>query len=250
MINFNINPDLISIGLLHIRYYGIIYVLGFLITFFYLNHQRKKQKLELSKDQIYDLIFYLIIGVVLGARIFEVLFWNPSHYFNNLLEIFAIWNGGLSFHGGLAGALFAIYLFSKKNNISLLKLADLIVITATLALSLGRIGNLLNSEIYGTITNVSWCFNFLDVEGCRHPYQIYSSLAHLFSFFILLILNKKEKKQGFIFFIGLILFGIVRFILDFFREDPRWFSLTLGQYLSIPLILISIYILIKLKQKI
>ena len=134
---------------------------------------------------------------------------------------------------------------SKKNNISLLKLADLIVIPATLALSLGRIGNFLNSEIYGTITNLPWCFNFLDVEGCRHPYQIYSSLAHLFSFFILLILNKKEKKQGFIFFTGLILFGIVRFILDFFREDPRWFSLTLGQYLSVPLILISIYVLIK-----
>ena len=124
MFNFNINPDLINIGFLHIRYYGLIYALGFIITFFYLNYLRKKQKLELNKDQLYDLIFYLVIGVVLGARIFEVLFWNPAYYFNNLLEIFAIWNGGLSFHGGLVGGLLASYIFCKKNNISLLKLSD------------------------------------------------------------------------------------------------------------------------------
>src|SRR3989344_7628383 len=114
MINFNVDPNLINIGIFQIRYYGIIYVLGFIITFFYLNYLRKKQILELSKEKIYDLIFYLVIGVILGSRIFEVLFWQPSYYFNNPLQILAIWNGGLSFHGGLVGAAVATFMFSKK----------------------------------------------------------------------------------------------------------------------------------------
>ena len=245
MINWNINPELFSIGSLGIRYYGLIYVLGFIIAFFYLNYQRKKQKLELSKDQIYDLMLYLLIGVVLGARIFEVLFWQPSYYFNNLSQIIAIWNGGMSFHGGLVGAILSVYLFSKKNKISLKKLSDLLIIPATLALALGRIGNLLNSEIYGTVTNVSWCFNFQDAIGCRHPYQIYASLAHFLSLFILLKMNKKENKEGYLFFLGLFLFGITRFILDFWREDLLYYGLNLGQFFSIPLILISLYYLRK-----
>ncbi|MEK6862630.1 MAG: prolipoprotein diacylglyceryl transferase family protein, partial [Nanoarchaeota archaeon] len=145
--------------------------------------------------------------------------------------------------------IIAGYLFSKKNKISLAKLADLTIIPATLALALGRIGNLLNSEIYGTITNVSWCFNFSNVDGCRHPYQIYMFLGLLFSFFILLKLSKKEHKEGFIFWMGILLFGIFRFILDFFREDVRYLGLSLGQYFSIPLILISIYILFKYYEK-
>lgn len=245
MINWNFNPELFSMGNLSVRYYGIIYVLGFILTFFYLDYQRKKQKLELSKDQIYDLMLYLLIGVVLGARIFEVLFWQPNYYFNNLSQIIAIWNGGMSFHGGLVGAILSVYLFSKKNKISLKKLSDLLIIPATLALALGRIGNLLNSEIYGTVTNVSWCFNFQDAIGCRHPYQIYASLAHFLSLFILLKMNKKENKEGYLFFLGLFLFGITRFILDFWREDLLYYGLNLGQYFSIPLILISLYYLRK-----
>lgn len=245
MINWNINPEIIDIFGFSIRYYGIIYVLGFIMTLFYLDNLRKKQKLELSKDSIYDLIFYLIIGIIIGARTFEVLFWNPGYYFSHLLQIFMIWNGGLSFHGGLLGAFVVVYLFSKKHKISLIKLADILIIPGTLAIALGRLGNLFNSEIYGKITNVSWCFNFNNVEGCRHPYQIYSFLLHLVSFFILLRLSKKQNKEGKIFFIGILLFGLVRFILDFWRDDIVYYGLTLGQYFSIPLILISLYYLIK-----
>ncbi len=245
MFNFNIDPELLKIGFLHIRYYGLIYALGFIITYFYLENLRKKEKLELNKDQIYDLIFYLVIGVVVGARVFEILFWNPSYYFSNLKAIFLIWNGGMSFHGGLVGAFIAVYLFSKKNKINFLKLSDIIVIPATLALALGRIGNFLNMELYGTVTNVPWCVNFADIIGCRHPYQIYSFLGHLISFFILFRLNKEDYKEGKIFLIGILSFGIVRFILDFYREDLRYFGLSLGQYFSIPLILISLYFLIK-----
>jgi len=245
MINWNVSPELLNIGGFSIRYYGIIYVIGFIITFLYLEYQRKKQRIELSKEQIYDLIIYLIIGTVLGSRIFEVLFWNPSYYFSNPLQIFAIWNGGMSFHGGLVGAVMAAYLFCKKNKFRFLKLADLIIIPAVFALALGRIGNLLNSEIYGTITNVKWCFNFNNVDGCRHPYQIYAAIKRFLVFFILLFINKKEHKEGYLFFIAILLLSLGRFILDFWREDPTWLGLNLGQYFSIPLILISAYILFK-----
>lgn len=245
MFNFNINPEIIGIGPVSIRYYGVIYALGFIISFLYLDYLRKKNRLELSRDSIYDLIFYLVIGVVLGARIFEVLVWSPGYYFSNPGQIIAIWNGGLSFHGGLIGAALACYLFSKKHKLSFLKLADAIIIPGTLALALGRIGNFLNGELYGTVTDVSWCVNFPDALGCRHPYQIYASLGHLASFLILLMLNKKERKQGFIFWMGILLFGAFRLILDFWREDPRWLGLSLGQYLSIPLILMAGYVLLK-----
>src|SRR3989344_57319 len=160
MINWNFDPVLFSLGSLEIRYYGLFYVIGFIMAFLYLNNARKKQKIELSKDQVYDLIFYLIIGVILGSRIFEVLFWNPGYYFSNPKEIIAVWDGGMSFHGGLIGAILAGYLFCRKNKFSLAKLADLIVISATLALSLGRIGNLLNSGKYGKFQVVSWGSNF------------------------------------------------------------------------------------------
>ena len=243
MINFDINPVLFKIGVFEIRYYGIIYVLGFLIAFLYLNN--KKEKLGLNKDDIYDLIFYLIIGIIIGSRLFEVLFWNPNYYFNNLLDIFKIWEGGLSFHGGLVGALISSYLFSKKKNIKILKLADALIIPTTIALASGRIGNLLNSEIYGTITNVSWCFNFANVEGCRHPYQIYSSLGHILTFLILLKLSKKNYKEGYLFFTGMFLFGLTRFVLDFLREDPTWVGLTLGHYFSLVLMIITGYFLLK-----
>src|SRR3989344_1277844 len=249
MINWNVNPILLSFWNLEIRYYGLIYVIGFLLTFFYLNYLRKKQKLELSLNQINDLLFYLIVGVILGARIFEVLFWNPGYYFSNPLEILAIWNGGLSFHGGLIGVIFAALIFCKKNNFNVLRLLDILVIPGVFSLALGRIGNLFNSEIPGTITNVSWCFNFQNTEGCRHPYQIYAALKRFLVFGILLILNKKEHKNGYIFFMGIFLLAIGRFILDFFREDLRYLGLSIGQYFSVAIVVVTAYILLKYYRK-
>ncbi|MEK6932999.1 MAG: prolipoprotein diacylglyceryl transferase [Nanoarchaeota archaeon] len=249
MINWNIDPVLLSFWNLEIRYYGLIYVIGFLITFFYLDYLRKKEKLELRLNQINDLLFYLIIGVILGARIFEVLFWNPRYYFSNPLEILAIWNGGMSFHGGLIGVIFAALIFCKKNSLNVLKLLDILVIPGVFSLALGRIGNLLNSEIPGTITNVSWCFNFQNTGGCRHPYQIYAALKRFLVFGVLLMLNKKEHKNGYLFFISMLLLAIGRFALDFFREDLRYLGLSIGQYFSIAIVSIIAYILLKYYRK-
>ena len=145
----NINPILLKLGPLELRYYGLVYVLGFIATFFYLKYLIKNKKLKLSHDQLSDLLFYLILGVIFGGRLFYILIYNLRHYLNNPLEIFAVWNGGMSFHGALIGLIVILYYFSKKEKIKFYMLADNIVIPATLFLFFGRIANFINGELYG-----------------------------------------------------------------------------------------------------
>lgn len=241
----NINPTLIEIGPLEIRWYGLIFLLGFIMGFFWLDYQRKKNKINLTKDDIYDLIFYLALGIVIGSRLFEVLFWEPGYYFSNPSKIIAIWEGGLAFHGGLFGAILAIYWFSKKKKISLAKLADILVIPAVFGLALGRIANFINGELWGTITNVSWCVKFPGVEGCRHPVQIYGAIKRFIVLGILLLINKKEHKDGFLAWNMILFLGVGRFIVDFVREDARFILLSTGQYFSILMVIISVIVILK-----
>jgi len=247
MLNLDISPILLAFGPFQIRYYGIIYVLGFLIGLFVLLKASKKGKINLDKDQIYNLIFYLIIGVLIGSRIFHIIFWNLTYYLANPIQVFYIWQGGLSFHGGLVGAVLATYLFTKKNNINLMRLADILTLPAIFILALGRVANFINQEILGTITQVSWCVKFLssiDPNNCRHPVQLYAAAGRLATFFILLKFPK-PKKDGFIFWNFVFLFGLGRTFLDFIREDLRYLGLSSGQYLSILMVLIAGYALIK-----
>ena len=237
----NINPTLLQLGPFEIRYYGIIFALGFLITLFYLKWQIKKKNLELTEDQLDSLILYLIIFVVLFSRVIHVIFWEPSYYFNNPLEIFKLWKGGLAFYGGLIGAALAVYYFCKKNKFPVLRLADFLIIPATFGLALGRIANFTNGELYGPITILPWCVQFQGVDGCRHPYQIYSAIKRFLIFTYLIFIDKTKHKDGFVFANFLILISIGRFLLDFLREDIRFF-LTPGQYLSILALIIGIWI--------
>ncbi len=237
----NINPTLLQLGPFEIRYYGIIFALGFLITLFYLKWQVKKKNLDLSDEQIDNLIFYCIIGVVIFARLFHIIFWEPKFYLNNPLEIFKVWRGGLAYYGGLAGVLIAVMYFCKKNRFSFLKLMDFLSIPAIFGLALGRIANFTNSELYGTVTNLSWCVQFQNVEGCRHPYQIYSAIKRFSIVIYLVLIDKGKHKDGFVFASALALMSLGRFLLDFVREDTR-FLFTPGQYLSIIVLIIGIYL--------
>src|SRR3989338_5485905 len=158
----NINPALFHIGPFEIRYYGIIYALGFILAYFFVYHLAKKRNLNLTKDDVADLIFYLIIGTVAGARLFEIIFYEPAYYLANPLEMPAIWHGGLSFHGGLVGAILAAVLFCKKKKVHFYDLADIVVIPLAFALFLGRIANFINGEIVGRVTNLPWCVKFRD----------------------------------------------------------------------------------------
>ena len=238
----NINPTLLHLGPLEIRYYGLVYLLGFIILYFVLN--KNKDKLNLTKDDVYDLIFYIFLGILIGSRLMHIL-WELDYYILNPIKIFYFWEGGMAFHGGLIGVLIASYYFCKKKNISLAKLADTLVIPAVFILALGRIANFINAELYGTITNVSWCVKFPNVDGCRHPTQLYYSLKRFLVLGILIFLNRKEHKDGFLFLNMLTLFGIGRFFIDFLIEEWHFLGLTLGQYLSTAMFIIGIYVLIK-----
>ena len=240
----NINPTLLSLGPLEIRFYGLVFAIGFLVSYFVLNNYRKKGDLNISKADLDNYIIYLILGVVLGARLFHLL-WDLNFYISNPLQIFAIWRGGLAFHGGLIGIVLVSYYFCKKKNISFWKLADILVLPAALFLAFGRIANFINGELWGTITNAPWCFQFKGAEGCRHPSQIYGAIKRFSIFFILIILSKKKHKDGFIFWVFILLMGLGRTILDYFREDPRFLTLSFGQYQSLAMFLVAAFVLIK-----
>ena len=237
-----IDPVIATLGPLQIRWYGVIYAFGFIITLAWLEWLRRKGSLNISKDDNYDLVFYLMIGVVVGARMFEVFVWNPGYYFTNPSQIIAVWRGGLSFHGGLVGAVVAAYYFSKKKNLAFWRLADILTIPATFGLALGRIGNFINAELYGPITNVSWCVQFPDVDGCRHPYQIYSFIKRFAVGCFLLLLFNKKHTDGFIFWSFMLLIGTGRFFIDFVRVDELLYGLSTGQWLSAGMVFISAYV--------
>ncbi|MBI5797870.1 prolipoprotein diacylglyceryl transferase [Candidatus Woesearchaeota archaeon] len=243
MWSFQIDPVLFHVGFLEVRYYGIIYAFGFLLALYFL--MKARHKIGLSKDDTYDLVFYLMIGDVVGARLFHVLFWEPAYYFANPLKILYVWEGGLAFHGGLVGLLIAGYWFSKKKNFSFLKMADVLTVPALIGLAFGRIANFINGELVGTMTTVSWCVNTGD-DLCRHPYVLYSAAKRFAIAGLIFFLQKKDEyKEGFLFLLMLLLLGIGRFFLDYMREDVRYFSLSMGQWMSLVMFLIAGVLLLK-----
>ena len=232
----NLNPILFSIGNLEIHYYGLVYVLGFLFTYSIL--KKNKIKLELNDKQIDDLMLYLTIGMMVGARIFHFLFTEPQLVFS--LELFKVWHGGMSFYGGLIGGLISTRLYLKKIHKDFLKIVDNLAIPITFSLMLGRIANFVNNELIGRVSDLPFCVIFEKIDNlCRHPYQIYSAISHLILLFILIFI--KEKKTGSKFFIFLIGYSLLRFITDFFREDILYFGLNVWQYVSIIVFITSIY---------
>lgn len=250
----NIDPVLLSIGPLQIRYYGLFFVLGFVIAYFLLIHLAKRKELSITKDDIADFLLYMIIGTILGARIFYVLFYNLPFYLDNLGQIIAVWNGGLSFHGGLIGAAIAGIYFTKRKKIDFYELADIVVIPLALGLALGRLGNFTNGELYGRVSDVPWSFKFRDAEGFRHPSQIYASFKNLLIFFTLWIIKDKKLPKGFMFWLFVIMYSALRFTVEFFRQpDPQlgfiigW--LTMGQILSITMFSIGAFFMYKVTRK-
>lgn len=253
MFYHNINPTLLKLGPFEIRYYGIIFALGFVIAYFFIYHLAKERKLDLTKEDVADFIFYIILGTVIGARIFEILFYNLKYYLANPLEMIAIWHGGLSFHGGLVGAALAGYLFCRKKRLSFYDLADICVIPLALGLFLGRIANFLNAELVGRITDVPWCVKFPHNEGCRHPSQLYESAKNLFIFFVLYNIRNKKLKKGILFWSFALLYSTLRFFIEFVRApDPQLglllFNLTMGQWLNIIMFAVGLYFIIKINK--
>ncbi len=252
MIVNNLSSILFKVGFLEIKFYGIVYALGFILTYYFLNKNRKK--LGVTREQADNLIIFSVLGLIVGARLAYFLFHNPIILIEDPLELFRIWHGGMSFFGGLAGSFIVAFFYLRSQNLKFFCFGDIVVIPATIALIFGRIANFVNNELVGTVSNVPWCVVFPKFDNlCRHPYQLYASFSHLLLLIILIITattkRKKNLKNGVVFSTFFIFYGLFRLITDFFREDPHYAYLTTSQYASIILVIIGLCILLKLKKK-
>ncbi len=245
MFYHNINPVLVSIGPFDIRYYGLVYAVGFLIAYLLLRWVAKKGWIDnLNPDRADILTIYLVLGAIIGARLLLFVFYQPATFFTDPLEVLMIWHGGMSFHGGLVGAVVAGLLFCRKYKIRFYQLGDFLVLPLAFFLFIGRLANFVNGELVGTRTNLPWCVVFPDYDGCRHPSQLYETLKNLVIFFVLLFLyTKKKLKEGVVFWSFVLMYGVMRFIITFWREDPRFLGLSGGQYLSLIMAIVAIVML-------
>ncbi|HLB59861.1 MAG TPA: prolipoprotein diacylglyceryl transferase [Bdellovibrionota bacterium] len=228
----NIDPVLIRFGFIEIRYYGLMYVLGFIIAFFVLRYLSKKTFLKLTYPEISDLLFWGFVGLLVGARVFYVFVYNFPLYIKEPIRILMFWKGGLSFHGGMLGVLVAVWIFARKKHLPLAHLADSIVLIAPLGLFFGRIGNFLNGELYGKVTTLPWGIIF-PIGGPlpRHPSQLYEALGEGLLLASLLWFSKRfVKHQGVLTALFLIFYGIIRFFIEFFRLPDRQLGYIIGPF--------------------
>lgn len=242
-----LDPVIISFGFIKVRWYGLMYLIGFAATYFLVLRQLKQFKWPEFAKQFDNLNLYLILGVILGGRLGYVLFYQPAYYLHHPLEILATWEGGMSFHGGCIGVIVSGLLFCWHHHLDFWKGADLYVVTVPIGLGFGRIGNFINSELYGRVTDVPWGMVFPNGGPLpRHPSQIYEALLEGVMLFALLWTVKgKPWKQtpsrcwphGSMLALFLVAYGIIRIIVEFFREPDSYLGevflgLTMGQVLS------------------
>jgi phosphatidylglycerol:prolipoprotein diacylglycerol transferase len=245
----SIKPEIFSIGPLSIRWYGLMYLIGFLLSIFLVKFQIARRGLQFKEEFVETLYSYLIFGLLLGGRLGYVLFYNPGYYLEHPSEIIAIWQGGMSFHGALIGTLAAGWICCTRAKADIMLISDLVVVTVPIGLGLGRIGNFINAELYGRVTDVPWAMIFPGEVLPRHPSQLYEFFLEGVVLFIVLWLIKGRVRKGTVTALFLILYGIFRTFVEFFREpDPQLgfiFSfLTMGQILSGVMILAGILIYI------
>jgi phosphatidylglycerol---prolipoprotein diacylglyceryl transferase len=252
----NLNPVLMHLGPLQLRWYGVMYALSFTIGYYLVRYLARKRGAPLDNDGVAELVFYLVAGVLFGGRLGYVLFYNLPYYLRHLAAIPAVWDGGMSFHGGLIGTIAAVLLFARKTGIGFLSLADLVVPVVPLGLLLGRLGNFINGELWGRPSNVAWAMIFpraplLDgVMMPRHPSQLYEAgLEGLVLFAILWVMAQKRRPGGVLLGTFLTLYGLFRCFIEYFREpDPQLGLIrgviSMGQILSVPMIFVGISILV------
>jgi phosphatidylglycerol:prolipoprotein diacylglycerol transferase len=238
-----IDPVIFQIGPLAVRWYGLMYLIGFGAAYVLIGHIARLRKLALTKDTVSDLLFYGVLGVVLGGRLGYVLFYNPVQYLSRPLEVFAVWQGGMSFHGGLLGVVVASVIFCRRRKLPLLLSGDVLVTSATIGLGMGRIGNFINGELWGRVTDLPWGMVFPGGGPLpRHPSQLYeATLEGPVLFLILYLMHRRNAIEGLPFFCFFIGYGLFRFLVEFVRQPDvhlgfLWGGATMGQLLSLPMI--------------
>ncbi len=245
-----IDPVIVKIGPLAVRWYGLMYLLGFLAAYFLVKKQLRERKYPELIPELENLIFWLALGLIIGARLGHVFLYFPHYYLRHPLEIPALWRGGMSFHGGLIGVLVVGLIYCRRHRYNFWFWADLFVVPAPIGLGLGRIGNFINGELFGRVTSVPWAMVFPKGGPFpRHPSQIYEALGEgLFLFLLLWKVRGKDWPCGAKFALFLLAYGVIRFFIEFFREPdpgvPLLFGwMTRGQQLCFLMVLAGLFLL-------
>ena len=247
MILPHMDPVFFRLGPLEFRWYGLMYIIGFICAYFVILSGVKRRKIGLTRDDVADLVFYVAMGVILGGRSGYVLFYDLPVYLAHPLKVFAVWEGGMSFHGGLTGAILAGIYFVRKKKVEFFRMADIVTPAVPIGLGLGRLGNFINGELYGRVTDVPWGMVFPNGGPLpRHPSQLYEAILEgPVMYLALWLLGRKERTKGVIFWSFIALYGLFRFFVEFFRQPDSQLGFILGpfsmgQLLSFPMFLLGL----------
>lgn len=252
-----INPVALQLGPISIHWYGLMYLIGFALVWLLGRKRIQRGQTDLNLKDLEDIIFYCVLGVILGGRLGYVLFYKPSQYLANPLEIFYLWEGGMAFHGGLIGVVVVLLLYARKRQKPLLELGDFIAPLIPLGLGAGRLGNFINGELWGRATTMPWGMVFPHTgDGiARHPSQLYEmALEGLLLFALVWWFARKPRPTGQISAMFLMGYGVFRFLVEYTRE-PDYFlgllagGLSMGQLLSLPMVLVGIIIFVWAAKK-
>ena len=248
----NFDPVAFRIGPLAVRWYGLMYLVGFILFIVLGRRRARKAAGGWRAADIDDMLFYGVFGVILGGRLGYVLFYKPDYYFAHPLEIFEVWHGGMSFHGGLLGVLIALWFFARIRGRRWLEVTDFVAPLIPLGLAAGRLGNFINGELVGRPTGVPWAMVFPQVDNLpRHPSQLYEfGLEGVLLFIIMWLFASKPRPTGAVSGLFLLGYGTFRFIAEFARAPDSFLGflalgLTMGQWLSLPMIVIGIALLVR-----
>ena len=252
----NISPVAFSIGGFGLRWYALAYLVGIISAWILTKNNIKKFNIDINDNELDDLVFYTTLGIILGGRLGYVICYGNGYFLEKPMQIFAIWNGGMSFHGGIVGVILGLFYFSYKTHKPFLMITDLVALYVPIGIFLGRIANFINGELWGRITyNVAWAVKFPNGGYFpRHPSQIYEALTEgVLMFIILNILWKKEyvrKHYGIISACFLIIYALSRMTMELFREPDAHIGfifehITMGQILSLPFLVLGVFILHK-----
>jgi phosphatidylglycerol---prolipoprotein diacylglyceryl transferase len=252
----HIDPVFLHLGPVQLRWYGLMYMVSFIIGYFVLRRFAAYRKLDLTADDIYDLLFYLILGVMVGGRLGYVVLYDLHNYVLQPWSIFAIWQGGMSFHGGFVGVIVAAWWITRKKGWNFWEIADLVCVAVPVGLGLGRIGNFINGELFGRPSNLPWAMVFPDGGMApRHPSQLYEALLEgLVLFLIMRWLYRKNLFPGTVFW-GLVgFYGLFRFLVEFVREPDVQIGLDLGpftrgQILTFPMLIVGFAMMITVARR-
>ncbi len=234
-----------------IHWYGVMYLTAFILAFILIPRLQKYRQLDLSRDDIAQILSWAIVGVIAGGRLGYVLFYQPMYFLNNPAEIIAVWHGGMSSHGGFIGVAIALFFILKKKQVPILRFADSVMVPVAIGLALGRVGNYINQEIIGTVTSLPWGIEFAGIEGIRHPVQLYAVGKDLLLAALCYWCIRKTRTPGNAFSLFLVGYAVLRFSVEFVRvqEHELILNLTRGQLLTLPILLAGCYVWLYISQR-